>query len=324
MKLTVLALLLAAIVITVGTLVAFRGPKVNPPPHITIDRTAARIERGQYLFTLMDCGGCHSERDFSKYLAPELPGRRGVGVILPPELGLPGKIVTSNITPDRTTGIGEWTDGEIVRAIREGISRNGRALFPMMPYQSYRNLSDEDVFSLVAYLRSLPAVRNSLPKTQINFPVSFLIQSAPQPVEKVPCVDAADQLAYGKYLVTIVGCADCHTQKDKGAPVEGMEFAGGFAFRLPGNLSVSSANITPHPETGIGSWSEDRFVSKFAGFRSLKPESLPPAVQGNFTMMPWWNLRQTDDKDLRAIYAYLRTLKPVANKVDPHAPAPQI
>lgn len=324
MKMKIMALGALVVVVGVGSLIALRGPKVAPPASITIERTAARVARGQYLFELADCSGCHSGRDFGKYLAPEIPGQRGKGNEFPPELGLPGKIVARNITPDLETGLGKWTDGEIIRAIREGISKEGRALFPMMPYQSYAQMSDEDVFSLVAYLRTLPAVKNALPATEVKFPVSFLIQGVPQPVDKVAAVDRNDKLAYGKYLVTVGGCAECHTQKDKGAPVAGMEFAGGEVFRMPGNLTVMSANITPHAETGIGGWSEEKFVNKFLGMRNVAPETLAPAVQGNFTLMPWLALRNLEESDLRAIYGYLKTLKPVANKVDPHAPAPKI
>jgi len=89
---------------------------------------------------------------------------------------MPGMVVAANITPDRETGIGGWTDGEKIRAIREGVDRDGRVLFPMMPYGNYRLMSDEDVYAVVAYINSLPAVRNPLPATAIKFPVSLLIK----------------------------------------------------------------------------------------------------------------------------------------------------
>src|SRR6185503_21299802 len=100
---------------------------------------------------------------------------RGQGFVFPQEVGLQGTIVESNITPDRETGIGAWTDGEKIRAIREGIGRDGRVIFPLMPYQNYRLMSDEDLYALVAYLNSLPAVRNPLPATRVNFPESLRI-----------------------------------------------------------------------------------------------------------------------------------------------------
>ncbi len=84
--------------------------------------------------------------------------------------GLPGQIFAANITPDKETGIGNWTDGEKIRAIREGISKDGHMLFPMMPYPNYRFLSDTDVQSLVAYMNTVPQVRNYVPRSKINFP----------------------------------------------------------------------------------------------------------------------------------------------------------
>jgi len=95
---------------------------------------------------------------------------------------LPGRIVARNITSDPETGAGTWTDDQLARAIREGIGHDGRALFPMMPYQSLRHMSDEDLASLVVYIRSLPPVRNLLPKTEIIFPVEYLIRGVPQPI----------------------------------------------------------------------------------------------------------------------------------------------
>src|SRR5690242_8684998 len=129
-----------------------RGPSSDKPPDIRVDRSKENVERGEYLYTsLLACDGCHSERDFTRLGGPVKKGTSGGGLILPIN-GLPGTIIASNITPDRETGIGSWTDGEKIRAIREGVSRNGRALYPLMPYQSYRALSDEDVQALVAYL----------------------------------------------------------------------------------------------------------------------------------------------------------------------------
>src|SRR2546429_6004918 len=133
----------------------FRPPSSAAPSLITVEATQARIDRGKYLFTaLAACDRCHSEGHSS----------RGKGMVMPLH-DLPGRIVASNITPDAETGIGTWTDGEKIRAIREGVSRDGRPLFPLMPYQAYASISDEDVQSMVAYMNSLPAVRNPLPRT---------------------------------------------------------------------------------------------------------------------------------------------------------------
>ncbi len=309
----------AVAALAIGTWILTRGPAVAAPSKIKIEPTAARLERGKYLFEVaMDCEGCHSERDLKKFGMPVVAGRRGVGVVMPKELGLPGQINPRNITSDVETGLGAWTDGEILRAVREGVSRNGRALFPMMPYQKYAQLADEDAYALVAYLRTLPPVKNAVPPTKIDFPVNLLIQSVPKPLAgPVAAPDPSDKVAQGRYLTTIGSCIGCHTREEKGAPVAGMEFAGGFAFRFPG-LEVSSANISPDTETGIGAWNEQRFVDKFRGYANFNESNLPAAVQANFTLMPWLNFRNLRDKDLSAIYAYLRTVKPIRNQVEVH------
>lgn len=153
-------------------------------PGIKVAMTPERIARGEYIYvSVADCGGCHSQRDFSRVGGPEAPARRGRGVVLSDFMkGLPGRVVPPNLTPDRETGLGTWTDGEKIRAIREGVDKDGRALFPMMPHQAFRRFSDDDVEALVAFLDALPPVRNPLPPTRLDFPVSVLIKSVPKPV----------------------------------------------------------------------------------------------------------------------------------------------
>jgi mono/diheme cytochrome c family protein len=155
-----------------------RQPDSLPAASIQVPMTPEAIARGEYLFTVIaDCDGCHSQRDFSRFAAPVVPAGRGRGFLFPPEFGLPGKVAAPNITPDVETGIGAWTDGEKIRAIREGIRRDGAALFNMMPYENYRHMSDADVHALVAYLNSLPPVRNQVPRSELDFPVGLLIKS---------------------------------------------------------------------------------------------------------------------------------------------------
>jgi mono/diheme cytochrome c family protein len=317
MKKTILILGLLAIV-AAGWFV-LRGPERAEASTKTVERSAARLARGKYIYsTLADCEGCHSERDWKKFGAPILEGKNGSGSVFPKELGLPGLVAPPNISQDVEDGIGGWTDGEIIRAVREGIGKDGRALFPMMPYQSYARMSDEDVASLVVYLRSLPAVKHRVPKTKIDFPVNVLMKSAPKPVlSPVAAPDAGNTLAYGEYLVRMAGCVICHTRMEKGAPVAGMEFAGGEVFRGMG-FEVRSANLTQDVETGIGSWTVERFIDKFRGYQNLTHDNYPVAVQANFTVMPWLGFRELPEKDLRAIYAYLKTIPAIRNKVEVH------
>jgi mono/diheme cytochrome c family protein len=294
-----------------------KRPAIAPPLQVKVEMTPERIARGKYIFTVSDCSGCHSGRDFSRFGGPVIESQIGQGFEFPKELGMPGRIASRNITPDPETGIGAWTDGEKIRAIREGISRDGTALFPMMPYERFRNMSDEDVMSLVAYLNSLPPVKHHVERSQVEFPVSVLMKSAPKPAGTVPPPNRADRLAYGGYLVNLAGCGGCHTQSDKGTPKPGFAFAGGERFVFPGAVVVS-ANITPDPQTGIGRWKEADFIDKFEQYREYAAKGSPAAGPENFTIMPWLEFSQLDKADLGAIYTFLRSQKPVYHIVDSH------
>jgi hypothetical protein len=237
---------------------------------------------------------------------PILPGKEGAGQIFPDD-ALPGRIVCSNITPDAETGAGNWSDDQFARSIREGIGHDGRALFPMMPYQNFRQLPDEDMASVVVYLRSLSPVRNQLPTTKMIFPVKYLIRSVPAPLDaSVDQPNFPTQERRGAYLVNVALCADCHTPSVRGKAIEGRDFSGGQKFSGPWG-TITSANITPDP-SGISYYDETLFLHMMrtgkVGARALSP------------FMPWMAYRNMSDDDLKAIFAYLRTLKPVQNHVD--------
>ena len=297
---------------------SLRSPNHLPAESIQVPMTPENIARGEYLFTVVaDCDGCHSERDLSKFTAPVVARGRGRGWQLPKELGLPGDVVAPNITPDVETGIGAWTDGEKIRAIREGVGRNGRPLFPMMPYQGYAKMSDNDVQSLVAYMNTLPAVRNPLPRTKLDFPVNYLITGAPAPSRNVAAPDKSNKLEWGRYLVTVAGCGVCHTQMEKGEPIPGKAFAGGEPF-VVANYKAVSANITPDKDTGIGKMSEAEFIERFHQYKKYLQDGPPATTPENFTLMPWLSFARMPSEDLSAIYAYLRTVQPVNHSVETH------
>ena len=321
-KRVLLILVLLIILIPAGGLayLYMRQPAQAPPSSIKVSTAPERVERGKYLFTtLADCDGCHSQRDFTRVAGPVVESGRGRGNVLSSLMtGLPGTVVAPNLTPDMETGLGSWTDGEKIRAIREGVDKQGRALFPMMPYKTYRSMSDYDVESLVAYMNTLPPVNNALAPTQLAFPVNLMIKGVPEPVGSVPAPDRADKLKYGEYLVGVAGCGECHSPAERGQKVKGKEFAGGQAFATNIGTAVS-ANITPDMETGIGKWDEAHFFKKFYDYKEYAAAG-PPKMGGpeSFTLMPWLPYSQLAQEDLSAIYAYLRTLPPVHNYVDMH------
>jgi mono/diheme cytochrome c family protein len=295
-----------AISLTIGWQ-PFIGPRARPLTNRTFERTPERLARGWYLVENLGCFDCHGEHDWKKHDAPLIEGTRGAGYADFPLAGLPGRVTPSNITPDPETGAGNWTDDMLARAIREGIGHDGRALFPFMPYPDFRQMSDEDLASVIAYIRSLPPIRKALPKTEIIFPVKYLMRSMPQPItEPVPQPDVSTPVKRGEYLVTIAACTDCHTPQSKGQPIRGLEFAGGFVLEGPWGR-VASANITPDP-SGIPYYDEALFLEMIrTGY--VKARTINQ-------IMPWDHYRNLTDEDLKAIFAYLRTLKAVKHRVD--------
>jgi len=307
-----LAILLAiGIAFTIGWR-PFLGPEARPLTSRTFERTPQRLERGRYIATaLSGCIYCHTPHDWNAPGHPYIPGKDGAGEVLPYG-DLPGRIVAPNLTPDPETGAGRWTDDQLARAIREGVSHDGRALFPLMPYTHYRKMSDEDLASVIVYFRSLPPVCDELPATQIIFPVKYLIRSVPQPVTaSVPDLPAGSSaLDRGAYLVNMAGCSECHTPQEKGQELPGMAFAGGFPFSGPWG-TVVSANITPDP-SGISYYDESLFLEVMRT-GSVKARPLNP-------VMPFSVYKNLTDDDLKAMFAFLRTVKPVQHRVDNSEP----
>jgi mono/diheme cytochrome c family protein len=303
-----LVLLLLAITLTIGWR-PFIGPDARPVTDRRFDATPARLARGDYLLnSVTACLGCHGDVDWkTPRLVPEL---LGAGHHFADE-NLEW-VVAPNLTPDRDTGVGAWSDDELARAIREGIGRDGRALFPMMPYESYRQMSDEDVASVIVSLRSLKPVRRVLPKTEMPFPLSKLVNTVPAAIaEPVPQPDLSTPVSRGRYLVTLATCGDCHTPRnEQGQVLAGLEFAGGNVFDNPVG-QVAAGNITPDP-SGIPYYSEDLFVEAMrTGMVKARP--LHP-------QMPWVLYRNMTDEDLKAIFAFLKTIEPATHRVDNSKP----
>jgi mono/diheme cytochrome c family protein len=290
----------------------FIGPKTRPLTARKFEPTPQRLERGRYIFTsLSACIRCHTPMDLSQRGYPSVPDMMGAGQILPQGL-LPGQIVAPNLTSDVETGAGSWTDDQLARAIREGIGHDGRTLFPFMPYQNFREMSDEDLASVVVFIRSLPAIHHELPKTHINFPINRLINVFPQPVTApVSAPDPSDRVAWGKHLVRMAGCPSCHTPTSKdNRPIPGMEFAGGFPINFKGETIVSG-NITPDA-SGIGYFDENLFI------QALRTGNVGARALGS--AMPFVVYRNVTDDDLKAMFTYLRSLTPVHHRVDNSLP----
>lgn len=262
---------------------------------------AALLKRGEYLMNgPVACGNCHNTRAEDMSFVPGKAFAGGFHIADP--------VIdawSANITPDPETGIGTWTDEEIITAIREGKNKEGRIIFPPMPVPTYNNMSDDDVKAIVAYLRTVPPVHNEVPESTYKIP----LQAMP-PAKGLPAPSPADKVAYGGYIVTALAhCFECHTPAGPGgAPDMAKMGAGGFEIQLAPGMSVKTANITSDPETGIGSWTDDEIKTAITTGVSKDGTKLAPP-------MPYGFFKNMTPEDLDAVVAFLRTVPPVKNDV---------
>jgi hypothetical protein len=227
-------------------------------------------------------------------------------------VGFPGVYYSKNITP---AGISRYSDGELYRLITTGVTKEGRAMFPVMPYAHFGKMDPEDIKSIISYVRSLPAIEYPVKESVSDFPMNFILNTIPKKAEPQKIPAKSDQLAYGAYMANASGCNECHTQADKGRIIESLEFSGGREFFMPDKSIIRSANITPAEKTGIGKWTEDIFIARFKMYAdsNYHPQTVPT---GQFqSIMPWTMYAKMDRDDLAAIYKYLQTVKPIENAV---------
>jgi mono/diheme cytochrome c family protein len=316
--LKVAAYLIGALVILLICVLAFLQlgfPEVDPAPELTIEYTPDRIERGAYLANHVTvCMDCHSKRDFSLFSGPPAPGTLGAGGDrFDHSMGLPGVFYAKNITPH---GISDYTDGELFRLITTGVTNDGRPMFPLMPYSYYGKMDPEDIYDIIAYIRSLPAIETNIPDSEADFPVNLILRTMPVNATPAKKPDPSDQVAYGAYLVNASGCIECHTQLGpQGVIMPEVAFSGGRSFPFPDGSIVTSSNITQDKETGIGNWTEEMFVGRFKQYQD-SGYVVPKINPGEFnSLMPWLMYSGMKEEDLKAIYAYLKTIKPMKNEV---------
>jgi cytochrome c553 len=253
------------------------------------------IERGTYLMqSIVACGNCHTQN------TPQGP-RPGMELAGGTKFDEPfGVAYASNITPDPETGIGKWTDEQLILAIREGKRPDGSLIGPPMPIPLYRGLADADVKAIVAYLRAAKPVENKVPKSEYKVP---LLPTYGPPVGSITAPAKSDKVAYGAYLAGPAGhCMECHsTPGPHGAPdFEHKPGGGGMSFNGPWGVSYA-ANITP---TNLAIWSDAEI--KKAITEGARPDGVrlkPPMAYGYY--------KNIAADDLNAIVAYLRTLKPL-------------
>jgi mono/diheme cytochrome c family protein len=273
-------------------------PKADPKDPPKVDPKL--VERGAYVARVAGCTSCHVGVGPK---GPDPTRSLSGGFEAPDTFGTwrPG-----NITQDKATGIGAWTDAQIDAAVREGTLPDGTQMYPIMPFPFFNRMTDDDAHALIAFLRTLPAVENKVPPNNLTLPR----MAVPKPAN-APDV-ASDPVKHGEYLASLMHCASCHTPMGPRGPDLTRPFAGGMAFNLPmlGDGTLYAANITSDPETGIGKWTDQNIID--AVMKLTKPDG--KAVDGPmvFYAIAWASL--TDD-DAKALAAYVKTIPPVKHEV---------
>lgn len=283
------------------------------------------IAQGRYIATIAGCTSCHTPDkpeyqnpqtltidqiktiafdgndalDISKFLA-------GGRVF---DLGPEGVVYTRNITPDPSTGLGNWTDEQIKLAITTGVDSKGKTLFPVMPYHVYNSMADSDVEAVIAFIKSVNAIKNTVTEKTVN------TEGMPTlPYQGgITAPDPSDIAARGEYLVNhVTGCTDCHTPIDPttGGPLMDKYLAGKQPYEGPWGI-VYGGNITPDKETGIGDWSDEEVKRALLSGTGKDGRRL--------ILMPWYAYAALTDEDANAIVYYLKNELPAVHNEIPSA-----
>ncbi len=281
-------------------------PTLQP---VTAENDAALVARGEYIVrNAASCGGCHGER--GKPDGPLAGGSEFKDWRI-------GTARASNLTPDPATGLGTWTDAEIVRALRTGEAKDGRLLAPVMPYDWFNDMSDDDAVAVARYLKSETPVAHAVKESpNATFKLARALFLGPKAAAHRTAPRRGLSAAYGEYLSQHVAlCGECHTPRHglESTPDRARLFAGDA--HPTKDFPANPSNLTPDSATGIGRWTEAEFIQTIRTGVNPQGDSLNP-------FMPWHQNRRMTDEDLRAIYRYLRTIRPIDNVVPRRPPAP--
>jgi hypothetical protein len=282
-------------------------------PDLKIQTTPDRLERGKYLVEHVAlCIACHSERDYSHFSGPIIPGTEGKGG--EDFSGPYGNLYALNITP---FGIGKWSDYGLYKTLVTGMNPDDEQLFPVMPFELFSNTSRDDLFAIIAYIRTFRSIDNTPPERKLVMPdTAFTPPPGMGSNIRISSPDPSDKQAYSGYMSNIAPCILCHTPSDpKGMPDMTRLYAGGYMYTMPTGRIAQPHNITPDNETGIGLWSRERFIGQFMAYRDPSTMiKLAPDSTNSF--MPWGMFCGMSHDDLAAVYDFLRTLPPIHNDVE--------
>jgi mono/diheme cytochrome c family protein len=308
--------ILAVLVLFIAGLVIFVFVTWNKTydvrfPDIKASSDSSVIARGKYLaYGMAHCSYCHVPMDkiMEVEKGSKIPLSGGWELKIPP-----GTFRAPNLTPDKETGIGNFSDGQLARAMRFSVNHKGKFLAPFMPFQE---LSDDDLTAIISFLRSQEPVKQEVKPSSISFLgkalLAFGVLEPIGPKNTPPkSVKIDSSVEYGSYLANSVGdCIGCHTKRDlKSGEFTGPAFAGGGIFEpesFTNGYAFISPNITPDKETGVlANWNEETFIKRFRAGRVYE-----------YSPMPWGAFSRLADLELKALYRYLQSLEPVNNKIE--------
>lgn len=297
---------------------ACTGKYVRTTGDQRVELTPASVARGEYLVRhVAACGACHTTRESGRIVDPELRDRLLAGGNVLETISPKMSVWVPNITSDPETGVGRWSDDQLARAIRDGVDAHGDFLSPLMPFDAFRHMSDEDVRAVIAYLRSVPRVRQERKpvKKQVPFFVhvglDWFGMGRHLPAKNIPAPSRADRIAYGRYVLDVAGCADCHSLGKRGPRDQGDRWLAGSDVPFPEGGRVWASNITPDPETGIGRSTADGVKRALRDGVRLDGQKMAPPMS---TLAPHYS--GMTDEDLDALVAYLFSVKPVKHQVE--------
>ncbi len=307
----------AAIGILLAAASGCTGKYVRKTTEEKVEPTRERLARGAYLVNdVAACGSCHTMRDSGKIADPERRDALLAGGNVLETLEPRMRVWVPNITSDPETGIGRWSDDQVMRAVRDGVDDQGNFLVPLMPFGSFRYMSDDDVRAVIAYLRSVPPYHQT--RKPIEDEVPFIVRFAlnrfgaamHRPAENVTEPAPGDPVRHGEYLARVAGCADCHSLGKRGVRDASDRFLAGSDVPFPEGGKVWAANITPDPETGIGRFSREQVKRALREGVRLDGRRMAPPMS---TLVPHY--AGMTDADLDALVEYLFAQKPVKHAV---------
>jgi mono/diheme cytochrome c family protein len=289
---------LLVLIVAVTVVVASRqNLKYDAPyPDIKASTDSNMIARGQHLVTgAAHCINCHSTANVDSLVDLGKPAPLSGGV----KFELPvGTIYSKNITPDKETGIGDYTDAQIARVLRYGVHPNGDPVYDFMPFH---NMSDEDLTAVISYLRAQKPVKNKVPENNLNIlgniVKAFMVKPVGPSGEVPETVKTDTSAAYGKYIaLSVAECNGCHTKRDISGNYIGEPFTGGNEFNERGYRLVTP-NITADSSSRISGWTAEDFIKRFRMGKVIP-----------YSPMPWNSFKRMNDDELKAIYNFLKTI----------------